>query len=194
MAANGKGKSNRLWLSFSSQGKDSGNICALCHSHHSQLSTPAHWKSEEARCEVLSLQVSLNAFICQPCRQDVTRVLSNKLYVPRWRKGREKRNTCCVMDCTEDVSASLHKTSDQVQSAFEAGELRSCNSEIPVPTPLCKHHYHRVYSSSTTAIAITAIGDRKDQLFRNSSHGNWHLHGQPSEGPQPGIWLWPACG
>ena len=146
MATNGEGR-RRLSSASSTQKEDSRGICALCHSHHSQLSIPAYWKSEEARCLVYSLQVLLNAVVCQPCRRDVTRVLANTSYVPRWRKGREPTSAraCCVMDCTDNVFASLHKASEQVQSAFEAGELRSCEREIPVPTPLCKHHYHRVY-------------------------------------------------
>ena len=89
---------------------------------------------------------SLNTFVCWLCRQDVNKVLSDKLYVPRWRKG-SKLSTCCVMDCTGDVFATLHKaSSDQIQAAFEAGELRSSESRIPVPTPLCKHHYQQVYN------------------------------------------------
>ena len=42
------------------------------------------------------------------------------MYVPRWRKG-SKLSAC-------------------------AGELRSSESQIPVPPPLCKHHYHQVYN------------------------------------------------
>ena len=126
--------------------KEDGEVCGLCQKHHSQVSIPAHWKSEEARSVVLSLQVSLNTFVCRLCRQDVNKVLSDKSYVPRWRKG-SKLSACCVMDCTGDVFATLHKaSSDQIQAAFEAGELRSSESQIPVPTPLCKHHYHQVYN------------------------------------------------
>ena len=143
MATNGQGKSSRRRLSFGNC-KEDGEVCGLCQKHHSQVSK--EWKSEEARSVVLSLQVSLNTFVCRLCRQDVNKVLSDKLYVPRWRKG-SKLSACCVMDCTGDVFATLHKaSSDQIQAAFEAGELRSSESRIPVPTPLCKHHYHQVFN------------------------------------------------
>ena len=93
METNGQGKSSRKWLSLETAKKFV--VCA-----RSQVSIPAHWKSEEARSVVLSLhvslQVSLNTFVCRL----VGKVLSyNRLYVPRWRKG-SKLSACCKMDCT----------------------------------------------------------------------------------------------
>jgi hypothetical protein len=35
---------------------------------------------------VLSLNLSAESLVCRPCRDDVTRVLSNPSHVPRWRK------------------------------------------------------------------------------------------------------------
>ena len=64
----------------------------------------------QAHCVVLSHQVSLNAYACQPCRQDVTRMLS-KSYASRWRETTSKRSACCLIDCTDDVFVSLHKGS-----------------------------------------------------------------------------------
>jgi len=104
----------------------------------------------QAHCVVLSHQVSLNAYACQPCRQDVTRMLS-KSYASRWRETTSKRSACCVIDCTDNVFVSLHKGSDLLQFAFEAGELRHCECEVPIPSPLCKHHYHSVYNGTTNA-------------------------------------------
>ena len=40
--------------------------------------------------------------ICRPCRDDVTRVLSNPSYVPKWEKGkaRQQSNDCYIAECS----------------------------------------------------------------------------------------------
>ena len=52
-----------------------------------------------------------------------------------------------MQECSKNVFASLHKTtSDEVRQIFDSGGLKFNSSIIPVPVPLCKHHYHLVYS------------------------------------------------
>ena len=84
--------------------------------------------------------------VCPACRKDITRVLANSSHVPRWTKLRPGRE-CCVQECSKNVFASLHKTtSDEVRQIFDSGGLKFNSLIIPVPVPLCKHHYHLVYS------------------------------------------------
>jgi hypothetical protein len=85
--------------------------------------------------------------VCAACRKDITRMISNDAYVPRWEKERRRKNMCCIAQCPEIAMASLHKaSSEQLQSALETVGLECFAPEIPTPTPLCKHHYHLIYN------------------------------------------------
>ncbi len=113
-------RASRRQLAFPPQKKD--RFCRLCNRHHHHLSSPAEWRNEQARAYVLSLQVTPESFVCRPCRDDVTRVLTNSKYVPRWAKGSASNaNThhCCVCDCKKAafVSSTLGN-SDQMRHAF----------------------------------------------------------------------------
>ena len=112
------------------------------------MSSPADWKNEPACTYVLSLKVPSDSLVCRPYRHDVTRVLLNPCYVPRWRKGTasSKSSNCCVVNCNNTVFAvSAVATSDELQNAFDSTGLKCASEVIPTPTPLCKHHYHVVY-------------------------------------------------
>ena len=139
-----KRTSSRRQLSFSGGDKDS--ICQLCQCYSSQLSSPCAWRSDQARSYVLSLQVPSACLICRPCRDDVTRVLANPCHVPRWRKGKTctKSSNCCVLGCS---SVTFAASTTQVQEAFENTGLKCSSEVIPTPAPLCKYHYHIVYST-----------------------------------------------
>ena len=49
------------------------------------------------------MDISADSLVCRPCRHDVTRVLADAAYVPRWQKGStESASTyCCVHNCTK---------------------------------------------------------------------------------------------
>ena len=83
-------------------------ICALCKGHHRLLSSPAEWRSEDARAYVLALQVSLKTLVCRPCRDDVTRVLANPRHISRWSKSNTPavRNKCSALNCKDDAFVS----------------------------------------------------------------------------------------
>ena len=146
MASNPERNSRRK-LSFGSTPSEPRK-CGLCHDHRAtvKLSSPSQWKNQNAITYVHSLNVSV-AFVCQACRQDITKVLSSDSFVPRWQKVEEKANkTCSVKNCTDKVFASLHKaTETDIEKAFDTCNLQSLDP-IPTPTPLCKHHYHTVYN------------------------------------------------
>ena len=68
---------------------------------HQQMSKPAEWKNEDARAFVDSLVEESECLVCRLCRNDVTRVLSNDSYIPRWEK--KEKSSCCVSDCESAV-------------------------------------------------------------------------------------------
>ena len=138
-------RSSRRQLSFSGGDDD---LCKLCQCHNSHLSSPASWRNEQARSHVLSLQVPPDSLVCRPCRHDVTRVLANPCYVPRWRKGKTsaKNSTCCILGCRSVTLSAVGSTSE-VHHAFESMGLKCSSEVIPTPTPLCKYHYHLTYNA-----------------------------------------------
>ena len=86
--------SSRLSLSFPEFGRYSGeqqtDPCNICLNHHTHFSKPSQWKSEKARALVVSLQVPIDAKVCQPWRRDVNRVITDTDFIPRWEKGKDK--------------------------------------------------------------------------------------------------------
>ena len=140
-----KGQRSRRQLSFTEHSPAA--VCALCLNNHSHKSAPRDWKNQHARNYVLSLNVSVDSQVCRPCRDDVTRVLADTTYIPRWRKGGiESVNCyCCVSDCNEP---SFSQTS--LCSADELRHIKNIQFQtesIPIPTPLCKSHYYLVYDT-----------------------------------------------
>ena len=68
-------------------------------------------------------------------------------YLGAWEKEGHRKNMCCIAQCPEVAMTSLNKaSSEQLQSALETAGLMCFTSEIPIPTPLCKHHYHLIYN------------------------------------------------
>ena len=97
---------------------------------------------------MLSLNVSTDSQVCRPCRDDVTRVLANPAYIPRWRKERvESCNTyCCVKNC-DNLSFSqttMCSSSDELKSVHH---IEFKTERVLIPTPLCKNHYYVVYDA-----------------------------------------------
>ena len=143
-----KKRSNRH-LKFSEPSPSA--VCALCHNHHSHTSSPKEWKNQHAREYVVSMDVPADSVVCRPCRQDVTRVIAAEYNVmPRWGKESvESSNSyCCVQNCSElsIVHASMCSSDEFMQ--IQGIEFQ--NEPIPVPTPLCKSHYHAVYDALQT--------------------------------------------
>ena len=139
-----KKRSNRQ-LKFSEP-----SVCALCHNHHSHTSSPNEWKNQHAREYVVSMDVPADSVVCRPCRHDVTRVIADAEYMRRWRKESvESSNSyCCVRNCSELSIAYASMCSSDEFIQIQGIEFQ--NEPIPVPTPLCKSHYHAVYDASQT--------------------------------------------
>ena len=144
MASGGERTRRRLSFELSEDNREDRK-CKLCKSLHSQLSKPAQWKNELARSSAASLQLGMDSLVCRPCRYDISRVVTLPRYVPRWER---LRKTCYIATCCEEVFASIStKVANQaeIQTAMETTGL-AISEDIPVPTPLCKHHYHTIYN------------------------------------------------
>ena len=98
---------------------------------------------------MLSINVPLSSLVCRPCRHDVTRVLANPAYVPRWRKSKGQSNNshCYVRNCENlTFTHSTLGSAEELKCAFESKGIEINTECIPTPTPLCKYHYYAVYN------------------------------------------------
>ena len=123
--------------------------CDFCFETHIQFSSPNQWRSDKVRTYALtSLKLSPNAIVCRLCRDDISKVLMNSSHVPRWTLRREKIINKCIVDkCNDDSFVSTKVcTADELRKVFDSVQLQ-CSVHIPTPTPLCEHHYHKVYNS-----------------------------------------------
>ena len=98
----------------------------------------------------MSMDIPADSLVCRPCRQDVTRVIEDAGYIPRW--GKESRASsnsyCCVRNCSQLSIANTSMCSSDELKQIQDIEFQS--EPIPVPTPLCKSHYHAVYDALQT--------------------------------------------
>ena len=78
-------------------------ICHLCQGSHTHISSPREWKNVHAQRYVLSIGMSADSLVCRPCRQDVTRVVTDPGHTPRWGRdvGTRSKNLCSVLNCTK---------------------------------------------------------------------------------------------
>ena len=137
-----KARKSRRQLSFES---DERKTCELCNDQHNLMSCPEQWMSQTARELALSMGVSFRTPVCQPCRSDITRLVKNPSYKPRWEKPKKVR--CCVHECTEDaIASSRMATTDNLVVLFANVKLQCSSDTTPVQTPLCNHHYHLLYN------------------------------------------------
>ena len=81
MASNEQ-RCSRRRLSFEARNTEDKQQCHLCHGHHQKVNSPSQWKSDDARRYVESLNVPADGLICQTCRKDITKVLSDSMFVP----------------------------------------------------------------------------------------------------------------
>ena len=148
-------RESRRKLSF---GSDNSPTCTLCNGHHTQFSSPSSWKNEDARRLVFSLKVSADSPVCGACRKEVSRSLDDQTYIPRWVKRlKDAGSTCSISLCKQNIFVSLNKaTSEELKMTLASAGLQCITTEVPIPTPLCKHHYHLVYNNyaSTYSYAL----------------------------------------
>ena len=143
IAAMSQHKSKRR-ISFP-ESRDSGP-CRLCNRCHRHMSSPSEWRSTNAQQYVLSMKVPLNALVCRPCRDDVTRAACNPAYIPRWSKGSNDSGVICfVKHCPNPMLTRMSIGGSTDSLNFP--EQLEFKPNAPFPIPLCKQHYHIVYDA-----------------------------------------------
>ena len=122
-------------------------ICHLCQGSHTHISSPREWKNVHAQRYVLSIGMSADSLVCRPCRQDVTRVVTDPGHTPRWGRdvGTRSKNLCSVLNCTKTSFAHATISTGELPQGIQ---FRT--KPTPTPTPLFKHHYHSVYDAQET--------------------------------------------
>ena len=106
------------------------------------MNSPCKWKNADACRYISSLNVPKDGVVCQTCRRDISRVLLDPQHTPRWAESRVTEY-CVVVGCTEAAFSALQRSG--ISDSFTALGLESTVAPIPTPTPLCQHHYHKVY-------------------------------------------------
>ena len=109
-------------------------------------------KFDEARSFVHRLKISANEPVCSACRRDVTRVIDDSSYKPRWEKPVGESH-CFVDLCTDSVFASLHKVSSaHLCDSFKTAGLKCSSHNFLTPLP-----YHTVYKIAKPTIANCSL-------------------------------------
>ena len=126
----------RLSFPSTSELEEQGEVCGLCGKASVRTSKYPSWKDKLSQRCIQSLGIDMHSPICRACRDDVSRLVKNPAFTPRWAKEKQKDN-CIIQTCT---GIDLHYS-----TTISGDELTELGFDIPniIPTtvPLCKHHY-----------------------------------------------------
>lgn len=116
------------------------DTCFLCKAGH-HLTSPSQWISVDAQRYISSKGISEDGLVCSTCRRDITKVLSNDAFVPRWTKPNLQKK-CHVKGCTDTAFTSLacKATPTEINQIFTSLGLECSYSDIPIPLPPCTRH------------------------------------------------------
>ena len=134
----------RRKLSYEENQQPAAEVCALCKVHHDHMSHPLAWKNEKAGEFISEQRIEQHQKICRPCRDDISRIIANPAFKPRWEK-KENVHECCIQDCKQS-SYVISKIATK-ESLKLANSLQHKGDELPNPSPLCKSHYEAIYAS-----------------------------------------------
>ena len=120
-------------------------------------SKPANWQSAAAReYSHQHLHILADSIICQACRRDITRVLSDDTFVLRWNKPATETPACCVSDCHQLSHAMPllngiycqipHHLPPSARSTITQ-YTRSIQCGITHTVPLCRCHMWSVFTT-----------------------------------------------
>ena len=137
---------SRRRLSFSPAKENKskpGNSCELCLAPRTCTQLAA-WKTADAQqMAITQLNLTQQSYICRLCRDDITKMIKNPGYVPRWARE-ERKGHCCIPSCT---NAAFVKS--KIATIEETTQILNLDKgdDVPFPTPMCKRHYHKVYDT-----------------------------------------------
>jgi hypothetical protein len=61
---------------------------------------PSKWSEEIKLMELKGDDVDMSGCLCRNCEKDLKVGLTEREYVPRWRRWESKKRTCLVPDCS----------------------------------------------------------------------------------------------
>lgn len=132
--------------------------CELCNGSDINFTKPQQWGDKEACALAESLVIPPAAPVCQACRRDIGRVLSDSNFTPRWVKNRDKVRACAIQNCTAEVFVTTKSiTLEGFQSALSATHLNAIDP-VTSPIPLCKYHYFVLYYLSPSQTNCASCG------------------------------------
>ena len=121
---------------------------------------------------MLSMDVSADSLVCRPCRHDVTRVLADAAYVPRWRKGSgvSSNSYCCVRNCNQVSFAQASMcSSDELQAyrtySFKVSLFLSLHPYARPITMWCMMHC--THGTNTAELVVDACDREMIGLVHN---------------------------
>ena len=124
-------------LSFAEMSTHISRFCLLCKKCSQQVST------NNKPCDLMtSMNVPFDALVYKACRSDITRVLKDDSYIPRWQNFTDQTMSgkCCVVQCHENAIYSNIGMHCDLPTLFSEASLLCKFNSIPTPTPLCRHH------------------------------------------------------
>ena len=135
----------RRRLSFESIPESTdGWVCELCGQANTNMSSPGSWKDNPSVAFTSSLRISSDSLVCRPCRHDISRILKEPGTVPRWEKPK-KGGKCFFPNCGE---SSFTSTKKPIPTEYQL-------VNVPIPTPLCKHHYFLITNKEQSTRCLT---------------------------------------
>ncbi len=119
-------------------------LCKLCGKLHHHMSTPAQWRNKKAQELAITVDVTNDQRVCQPCRQDISKLLSPSSYTPRWEKTSDPKK-CLVIGCVNKPPLIANKTLHTAAKTVLEGNKLKLIEPIPQSIALCKERYNMVY-------------------------------------------------
>ena len=127
-------------------GDASEELYKLCGKQHHHISTPAQWRNRNAQELAITLDVTNDERVCQPCRQD-SKLLSSSSYIPRWEKTSDTKR-CLVIGCVNKPPLITSKMLHTVAKNVLEGNKLKLMEQFPQCISLCKEHYNMVYKQA----------------------------------------------
>ena len=122
-------------------------LCKLCGKQHHHMSTPAQWRNKNAQELATTLDIANDERVCQPCRQDISKLLSSSSYIPSWEKTSDAKR--CLIECVNKPPVITSKTLHIIvaKNVLEGNKLKLMEP-FPQCISLCKEHYNMVYKEA----------------------------------------------
>ena len=131
------------------------DVCTLCEQPGKiKYSHPKTWKDKTALQQLKIIEpqklITPESCICQLCRDDVSKIISDPSYNPRWRKVKPDEQWCSIH--VDQCSSEGKLKTKLVTSVYDLESIlgttvRQEAKNLLGPLPLCQEHYRRMYKT-----------------------------------------------